>query len=95
MHESLGQNEIHQHLTRAGNFRCVFVELSTKFECQILDKRRNFFFCGGQFISGGVHISFMREADIERLQLFGKNFGRALRGLKRGNNLILPIKPVG
>ena len=27
---------------------------------------------GGQFISGGGHISFVREADIEVLQLFGK-----------------------
>ena len=37
---------------------------------------------GGQFISGGVHISFVREADIEHLQLFGKIFRRALRGLR-------------
>ena len=50
---------------------------------------------GDQFISGDIHISFVREADIERLQLFGKIFGRALRGLKRGRNLILPIKHVG
>ena len=27
---------------------------------------------GGRFISGSDHISFVREADIEVLQLFGK-----------------------
>ena len=34
---------------------------------------------GGQFISGGVHIAFVREVYIEGLQLFGKIFGRALK----------------
>ena len=46
----------------------------------------------GRFISDGDHIFFVREADIEVFQLFGRILERAFRGFKRDNNLLLPIK---